>query len=395
MNRHRTTMTAFGFLALLACLPACAKKETPGLTDKEIVLGTSAPLTGPAALWGNVTRGMEAYVQYVNESGGVHGRTLRLIAKDDQYNPGRAVANMREMADQVFAIVGLLGTAVISACRDQLAEKGIPMISPFGNVRIWTEVPPAKRAGVFVMYPDYTEEGRYLARFAAEELGSKTLAVFYQNDDYGKSGLAGVEQGVKESAGASLVAQIPYEVGSGELSTQAQKLKEAKADAVILYPTPKHGAMIVKEMAKLGYRPKLLASFPLGDPIMFTLAAELWEGAHVALGARFPGLDPQADQQFEIALKYNPDLKSYPNFVTYGVNALRLTVEGLKRAGPKPTREGFIKAMESIEGWAEGGMFPVSFGPQRRHGMNSVAVARAEGGKYVLVKERVDFPPLF
>src|SRR6185295_8843844 len=107
--------------SLLVVASACAKPGVPGVGEKEVVIGMSAPLSGPAAAWGSVHKGAQAWAAHVNASGGVNGRQIRVVIKDDGYVPGRAVANVTEMKDYVFAIVGLLGTAVLNATKDLVA----------------------------------------------------------------------------------------------------------------------------------------------------------------------------------------------------------------------------------------------------------------------------------
>src|SRR5262249_54509890 len=236
---------------LLALLLAAA----PGVTDNEVVLGISAPLSGPAAAWGSISTAAEAWARHVNAAGGVNGRKLRGVVKDDAYNPGQAVANVNEMKDSVFALVLLLGTAVLNANKDTVAEAGIPTVWPLGSPRVFAAQPREKVRPVFMAYPDYDDEAQFLVAQAAKLEQVKKLAVFFQNDDYGKGGREGARAG-SAKAGVQIAAEVPYEVADRELGTHALKLKESGADAVLLYSTTTHGAGIVKEMAKVGYRPK-------------------------------------------------------------------------------------------------------------------------------------------
>ena len=390
-----------GAALLLVLVPvsgALAQSPVPGVTDTEVVIGISTPLSGPAAAWGATGLGAEAWAKQVNELGGVHGRKIRVIVKDDAYTPGKAVANVNEMKDQVFAIVGLLGTAVINAGKDPIVEAGIPLVQAFGDVRIWTRVPRAQLRGVFVNYPDYADEGDFLARYAAEHLGTKKVAVFYQNDGFGKGQLEGIQHGIKAMAGkAQIAAAVPYEVSETELGAHALKLKESGADTVIMVTTPRHGAIVVKAMAAAGYRPRLMSGFPLGSPVMFRLLGDLWEGAHVTTTGPLFGVDAEADRLVEILTRHEPRLKGGgEQFGLLGAPEMMLAVEGLKRAGRDLTREKFVRALESVSQWVpEGGGVPRTFGPDRHHGTNAVRVIRAEKGKYVPVTDNQSFPPLF
>src|SRR5258707_6340671 len=153
---------------LLAPTSSPAEPAVPDLTDTEITIGLTGPLSGPAAAWGTMPLASEAYARHVNAQGGVHGRKLKLILKDDGYNPGRAVANFNEMKDQVFAVIGMIGTAVLNANKDLVAEAGVPLIFPLGNVQVFAKQPNEKVKTVLHAYPDYTDHGQFIVSQAAQ-----------------------------------------------------------------------------------------------------------------------------------------------------------------------------------------------------------------------------------
>ena len=168
--------------------------EVPGLTDNEVVIGVTVPLTGPAASWGSLGYGVKGWAEYVNDQGGVHGRKIKVILKDDAYNPSRAVANVAEMKDKVLAICALTGTAIIQACRDDVVENKIPLCNGYGDLSTWKGLPPDKLRYCFICFPHYEDEADALTTYGINELGLKKMACFYQNDGYGKGGLAGDDQ---------------------------------------------------------------------------------------------------------------------------------------------------------------------------------------------------------
>ncbi|OLC39156.1 MAG: hypothetical protein AUH81_02565 [Candidatus Rokubacteria bacterium 13_1_40CM_4_69_5] len=376
----RLKVTALILALLLATAAPALAQKTPGVTDTEIAIGLTTPLSGVAAAWGNTAVAMEAWAEHVNAQSGIHGRQLKVTVKDDGYVPGRAVANLTEMKDSVLMNVGLLGSAVLNAAKDFSSENKFPVINPYGNPAIWARQPRERLRYVFVNYPDYVDEGEFLVTQAARLVGAKKVAVFYQNDDYGKGGLEGVRRGVKVLGGkVALVAEVPVEVTDRELGTHALKLKDSGADAVILYPTITHGVNVVKEMAKVGYRPKIFASFPLGDHlIMFRLLGKEWEGAHYNVLGAIAG-EPDADRIIDLVTKIRPGLKGKENTALAGAAAMIIAVEGLKRAGRSLTRESLVEGMESIKNFtAEKLTAPITFGPNRRHGLNAVRLMRAE-----------------
>ena len=388
--------------ALASCLlgvtSAAAAPAVPGVTDTEITIGITGPLSGPAAAWGTIALASEAYAKHVNDQGGVHGRKLKIILKDDGYNPGRAVANFNEMKDQVFAVIGTVGTAVLNANKDLVAEAGLPLISPLGNVEVFSKQPKEKVRTVFQVYPDYEDETEFLAQQAAKLEKVKKLAFFGQNDDWGKLALAGAKKGVAKVPGMQLVADVFYEVTDRELGTQALKLKDSGADAILLCATPTHGANIVKEMAKVGYRPKIFASFILYDrDTMFRLLGDLWEGVYFNTAIAMRG-EPVADKLIDTIVKLDAKFKGREGFAVQGALDIDLLVEGLKRAGRNLTRESFLKAMATIKDYSSGGLTaPINFGPDRHHGQNTVRLMRTGkvGGPVTQITGYQTFPPKY
>jgi len=399
MKRKAGWIGTLSMVLLLGFVFSTQAAAVPGVTDTEVTVGMTTPLSGPAALWGTTALGAKAWADYINDQGGVHGRKIKVILKDDGYNPGRAMANLTEMKGQIFAVNALLGTAIINATKDFFPENKIPLINAYADVRIWAKYPKDKLRYIFIGYPDYENEAEYLTTYAVKNLGAKKIALFYQNDDYGKMAMEGVNLGLKKLPGqASLVGTVPYEVTERALATQAQKLKETGADTLILYPTMTHGALILKEMAKLGYKPKVLVCFTLGDPIMFNIAgAEVWEGVYPASPANsgVPG-EKEVDRVIEILKKYDPKLAGKEYLAVFGATSMMYLVEGLKNAGRNLTPETMIKGMEMIKNWKPEGIgAPVTFAPDRRHGVNGSRVMRAEKGKHVPITDYTIHKPLF
>jgi ABC-type branched-subunit amino acid transport system substrate-binding protein len=289
---------------------------------------------------------------------------------------------------------------VLQAAKDDVAEYRIPTINPYGNPAIWARQPREKLRYVFVNYPDYVDEGDFLVTQAVTKLGAKRVAVFHQNDEYGKGGLEGVNRGLKGLGGkASLATVVSYELSDRELGTHALKLKDSGADTVILYPTITHGANVVKEMAKVGYRPRLVASFPLGDYlIMYRLLGELWEGAHFNVLGAVAG-DPAGKGIVDVLTKHEPKLVGKENTALAGAAAIIIALEGLQKAGKNLTRETYVEGMESIKGFTTMGLTaPISFAPNRRHGLNAVRMLRANraaDNSYVEVMPYQVFQPHF
>ena len=397
----RKTLFLIGILAaLILAIPASGSAaEVRGVTDTEIVVGWTTPLSGPAALWGVTGLGGKAWADHINDQGGIHGRKIKVLLKDDGYNPARALANLQQMKSKAFVIAGLLGTAVCNAAKDFPADNNIPLITAYGDIRIFARQPQAKTRNVFVTYPDYEDEGQYLTVWAIKNRGAQKVVVFYQNDDYGKMGFEGVKKGIAATGGkAKLVGAVPYEVTERALSTHALKLKESGADTLVMYADPTHAAIITKTMAKVGYQPMVLASFPLADAIMYKIAGETWEGTYVGLPGNtgLPGTDPDADRVADILKKYEPKIKGKEFLALFGATSMMHLAEGLKNAGRNLTPETLVAGMEKISEWkAENLGARVTYAPGRHHGNNASRVAQAKDGKIVGLTPWTVFQPRF
>ena len=198
---YRLLKILIPFLALVPALPldAAAQKQDPppapvfhpgGLTDREIYIGQWGPQSGPAAPWGGLSRGTGAYFQMINESGGIHGRKLKLLFFDDRYDPAMTAAGVKKLAEKygVFAFVGGVGTAGGAAALEYLTGKNIFWVGPASGSTRWTSPP---RKNVFAVWPPYKDEARVLVDYAVGNLKRQKIALVYQNDDFGLEGRQG------------------------------------------------------------------------------------------------------------------------------------------------------------------------------------------------------------
>ena len=388
------------FIIVGLSMPAVAMAaDTPGVTENEVTIGMTCPMSGPAALWSAMALGNSAWAKHINDQGGIHGRKIKFIAKDDGYNPSRALANLTEMKNDVLAFGCVIGSATANASKDFLLTSKVPVVHVHANPRIWLKTPTAQRRHIFIAYPDYIDEAEAIAKYAVTSLGIKTIALFGQNDDWGKSAEIGIQKAIKDLSGKGTFAGfVTFEPTDRTVGGHALKLKELKADAVVIYGPPTQAALIIKEMAKIGYKPKIFTANPLGDPLMYKIAGELWEGAYPAASGNvsMPGVEAQSDKVVEILLKYEPTLKGREFLGVTGATTMMLIAEGLKRAGKNLTRESFVKAMESIKDFkCEGMGAPITFSAEQHHGLNAIRICEAKGGKHVPISDYMIFKPLF
>lgn len=387
-------------LFLVISLPVAAMAaDTPGVTKGEVTIGMTCPMSGPAALWSAMALGSSAWAKHINAQGGIHGRRIKFIVKDDGYNPSRALANLTEMKNDVFAFGCIMGAATVNASKDFLLASKVPVVYINANSRLWASVPPAQMRHIFIAYPDYMDEAEALATFAVTKVGIKTISLFGQNDDWGRSARIGIENALKKvGAKATFSGFVPFELTDRAVGGHAVKLKDLGAEGVLIYGAPTQAALVIKEMAKIGYKPKIFTANPLGDPLMYKIVGPLWEGAYPAVAGNVSmmGVEPEADRVVEILLKYEPDLKGREFIGLAGATTMMLIAEGLRNAGNNLTRESFIRGMESIRNFRSEGMgAPVTFSAKQHYGLNSIRICEARNGKHVPVTDYMIFKPYF
>jgi len=351
-----------------------------GVTDTEIRIGQWGPQTGPAALWGSVARGTGCYFDMINAEGGIHGRKIKYFLRDDGYMAPRTKAIAKELLEdkKVFAFASGVGTATGMAVKRYLHNRKVPWVSPATGSTHWA-YPPTKY--LFALYPLYIDEAAILANYAVNKLGKKRIAFFYQNDDFGKEGLAGVEYALGKM-GKKLVTSVPVEVLDTDLSSHCMKLKKANPDCVIMFLLPKQGAIILQTAAKMGFKPQWMSSSVLSDtPIMYKISKGLFKDVILTSFGEVPGSSHALMKKYKAAhAKFAPKDR-WGIFFYAGFLFVEPMVEAFKRCGKDLTADNFVKAMETLKDFQ--GIGPkVTYGPDQRQGTRSMFLAKClEGGK--------------
>jgi ABC-type branched-subunit amino acid transport system substrate-binding protein len=354
-------------LAVL-CIPTWGGAQAVrGVTDTEILVGQTGPQTGPAALWGAVARGSGLYFKGINDEGGIHGRKIKFFLRDDGYQPAKTKAIGKEFVEQIgiFATVGGVGVGPGMSVRDFYAENKVVSVS-LGCSGVTNWIKPFQKY-VLPIYPLYVDEAFALTRYFHEKLNLTKIAMFYQNDDYGKEGMEGVERYVK-AKGLQLVTTISAEVTDRDLSSHALKLKSSGAQAVIMWAMPTHGALLLGECAKLGYKPQWGTSSTLSDGVaMMQISKGLWEGMiHSNFGETPDSNHPLMVKYRAWHQKYEPK-ERWSTFYTAGILFAEPFVEGLRRVGKNLTPDNLVKAMETMKDWRGIGC-PITFTPTDHQG---------------------------
>ena len=375
---------------LLASAPAPAlAQQGPGVTDKEIRLGTWVPLTGPLAAYGVPFRaGADAYINMVNDKGGIKGRKIVLIVEDNAYNPQRTVAAARKLVsrDEVLAIGMPFGAVSASAFDYVLGESKVPMVNSYGSALEWFTPPKENLFGVMALYES---QARSIGRWMVKD-GHKSVAVVH-------SALAGfvnvaaqVEPGVKSASPTVKVEMVPTKFGTTDYSPIALDLARKNPDAVALILAQGEMIAAAKELRQQGYKGAFYTYSPSVANSVLELGGPALEGAK-AIGLTVPvDADTPALRQYREALaKYSPGEK--PDYVSLIGYALTMaTVEGLRRIDGPINRPNLVKALYSIRDYDTGIFPPISYAPDRHLGVTRIQRVVAKGGQWVAVGSPVE-----
>jgi ABC-type branched-subunit amino acid transport system substrate-binding protein len=294
-----------GALILALCSTAFAA-DAPGVTATEIRIGGVFPFSGPASSIGLVGRGVLAYVQSINDRGGINGRKSNYIALDDAYSPPKAVEHVRRLveSDEVAFLFSQLGTPGNSAASKYLAVKGVPSISIVTGSSKFTNVKdyPLTTTGLV----SYDTEGKIYAKYLSRTSPTGKYAILYQNDDLGKDYV----NAFKAFFGSDFdkrVVTAAYEVTEPTVDSQVVTLKSSGADALFVAGTPKFAAQAIRRAAEIGWKPTLIINFPSSSVAGTLKPAGLDKSVGVIVGT--PNKDPNDP-------KWNEDggVKAYREF---------------------------------------------------------------------------------
>ncbi|MCK1736738.1 ABC transporter substrate-binding protein [Bradyrhizobium sp. 138] len=250
-------------LAMLLSSPALAADE-PGVTATEIKIGGVFPFSGPASSIGLVGKGLTAYIQSMNDRGGINGRKINYIAYDDAYSPPKAVEHVRKLveSDEVAFMFGQLGTPGLSATAKYLRAKGVPSIAIISGSSKFTDVAsyPLTTTGLV----SYDTEGKIYAKYLTKTLPNAKYAILYQNDDLGKDYVSAFKAFLGKDFDRKVVS-ASYEVTEPTVDSQITTLKSSGAEALMIAGTPKFAAQAIRQASVIGWKATVIINFPSGS----------------------------------------------------------------------------------------------------------------------------------
>ncbi|MFJ8911534.1 ABC transporter substrate-binding protein [Amycolatopsis sp. NPDC102389] len=368
------------------------KGSTVGVTDTTIKIGAHFPLTGVAAPgYSEIPSGHQAYYDYVNANGGVNGRKIEFVVKDDGYNPTTtsAVTNELVLKEEIFAMVGGLGTPTHSAVVDFLNNSKVPdLFVSSGSLR-WGD-DPKKAPFTFGWQPDYEIEGKIIGDWVRKNLPNAKVGLFLQDDDFGRDG----EKGTRRYLGQQIVEVAKYSPGNTDIAPQIAKLKAAGVDLVLGFTVPSYTALSQLASLKIGFKPKWFYSNVGSDPALVgSLLARFSEGK-VTNGASLidgvvtteylPGVDAPDNawtKLWQNVWKAHGKGGDLTNYRIYGMAQAYTFVQALQAAGKDLTRERIVEVLQQSGKSFEGpGLAPFRYSGDNHLGISGMSVVELKGG---------------
>ncbi len=370
-------------LTMVVGLVGCAKKApSQGVTDTEVLIGNCAATSGAFSAVGiPFLAGINAYLKYVNDAGGVDGRTIKFIHTDDEFNAEKGLACVNTMIndDKIFAFVGHFGTPVVAATLDTLKESGIPSVyfaTGIGQLYAEKATKADNNRNIMPVQPIYINEGKIMVARAKGDFGATKVGIIYTNDDAGKNMLQGAESQAT-LAGVTLV-KAQVEPGQADVSAAVTTIINAKVDFVIGAAIQATIPIIVKELAKQNSNADLITTYVNVSPAIAKSFVNEIAGKFDVYGSGW------------VSLVGEPNLTNYKTYAAniaaeYAANAYAMTgwiaayffVEGLKRLeGKVLTWDAYINAMESapIKNPFGG---EIDFGAGKRTGTQEMNLSKA------------------
>ena len=350
---------------LMACF--ATQIFAQGVTNDTIVIGQSAALSGPAeALGKEMKAGAEAYFKVVNDAGGVNGRKIKLVSLDDGYEPDRAKANTQKLIaeEKVLALFGYVGTPTSNAALPLFTEAKVPFIGAFTGAQSLRE--PFNRYIFNVRASYFDETERIVENLTAQ--GIKNIAVFYQNDAYGKAGLAGMERAMKKR-NLPIVALATVERNTVNVGDAVKTMVKADATAVVMISAYKSCAAFIREMQRAGKFPLFWNVSFVGSKALADELGEMSRGAQISQVVPFPwATDSKVVSEYQ---KLMGGEANYSFTSLEGYIAAKVLVVGLGKAGKNLSRETLVDALAAADTIDFGG-FKVTFSPENHNGSSFV-----------------------
>ena len=349
----------------------CPALAEDGVTPDSIVFGQAAALGGPAAALGTgMKAGLTAAFEEVNKKGGIHGRKLKLISMDDGYEPEKSIAATKKLIeeDKVFALIGAVGTPTAAATQPIATAAKVPFVGAFTGAGFLRN---PKLENVINVRASYDAETEAWVRHLTEDLKIKKIAIFYQDDAFGRAGLSGFKKAM-DKRGLQIAAEGTYQRNTVAVKTALLSIKGADPEAVVMVGAYKPCAEFIRLAHKVSFSPVFVNISFVGSAALSKELGPDGKGVVVSQVVPFP-----SDSSIKVVADYQAaikavDAKAEPEFVSLeGYLVGRLAIAALEKAGANPTREGLLKAIKDTGKFDFGGL-SMTFGSNDNEGLDQV-----------------------
>ena len=373
---------------------AADKKYDPGASDTEIKIGQTIPHSGPGSLYGVLGRVGEAYFQMLNEKGGINGRKVTFLTRDDAYSAPKAVEATRRLVeqDEVLALYGSLGTAPQTAVHKYLNSKGVPQLLLNTGASKWND--PKNFKWTMAGLPLYPTEARILAKYVLSVKPDAKVAILYQNDDFGRDFLGPFKKVLADAGGrAKVVAEATYDLTDPTVDSQLINLSKSGADVFYNITTGKATSQSIRKVAELGWKPlQLLSAGSTGRSILEAAGLENAKGIVAIsyikdIGAPKYANDPDVKAFEELRKKYLPNVTPDNSIAFAGYGQAVAMGEILRRCGDDLTRANVLKQASMLGGFRAPHMLPgvsYSYTPQDYTSVKTLYIQQFDGKDWII-----------
>ncbi|MDB5567246.1 MAG: Branched-chain amino acid transporter substrate-binding protein [Tardiphaga sp.] len=343
-------------LGALATSAHAQKKYDPGASDTEIKVGNIMPYSGPASSYASIGKSEAAYFKMINEQGGINGRKVDFISRDDGYSPPKTVEQARKLveSDEVLLLFNPLGTATNSAIQKYMNLKKVPQLFVSSGASKWAD--PKNFPWTMGWSPSYQNEGRIWAAWILENHPDAKIGMMFQNDDMGKDYTTGVREGLGDKADKMIVVQASFETSSPTVDSQIVQIKAANPDIFLNIASPKFAAQAIKKVAELGWKPvHMLVN--VSQSVASVIKPAGFDNAQGIISAAYmkDPTDPQWKDDPTIKEwnafmdKYYPESDKGDIYTLYGFGVARTLAHVLQQCGDNLTRENVMKQATSLD----------------------------------------------
>jgi ABC-type branched-subunit amino acid transport system substrate-binding protein len=370
--------------------------RSPGVTSNEIVLGSHQPLSGPAAPgYSEVSAAAASFFKYINQHGGVYGRSVRFEYEDDQYDPVKSLTVTQQLVthDKVFAMVGGLGTATHEAVVSYLNKNGVPDLFVESGCTCFND--PRNDPYTFGYFPDYKIEGKVLGQYVLTNYPSQKVAYLLQDDDLGQNSQEGLDQLLPAN---QVVTQQSYDANylTNGLGSQIAAAQAAGAQVVVIFGIPAAVAVALLTAAQLDYHPTFVVSNVGGDPSALgpLISAYSKGAANISLAngvisdSYIPAPSDLGNPWVRLFKQVHDSFEPSEPFDFYAINGMTAayaTYQALHAAGPNLTRQGLVNAITEHGSSFQGpNLAPYRFSASDHDGMAGVQMTLITDGTSAL-----------